>query len=95
MSNIFLSLATTKINFNPLPQVYANQDELDKIFTLVFGLAGSIALLVIVIGGLRYILSRGEPEGVAKAKNTILYGAVGLIVTFVAGSIVAFVINLA
>lgn len=63
------------------------------ILQLVFGLLGAIALLVIVIAGLRYVISQGDPQAVAKAKNTIIYALVGLVIAVAAFSIVSFVIR--
>ena len=59
----------------------------------VFGIAGGVALIVIVIGGLRYINSLGNAQNVAKAKDTILYAVIGLVVCILGYSIVAFVIQ--
>lgn len=84
-----------QIVLDPLPHTKADSDEVLQIMRIVFSLAGAIALLVLVIGGFRYVLSRGDPGGTAKAKGTIIYGIVGLLVVFVAASIVTFVINLA
>jgi hypothetical protein len=58
---------------------------------IVFGLAGSIAMLVIVIAGIMFILSRGDPQKSAVARNSIIYAAVGLAIMTVAFSIVSFV----
>lgn len=60
---------------------------------IFFGIIGAVALLMIVIGGFRFVISRGDPQAVAKARNTILYAAVGLIIAIAAFSIVTFVIT--
>lgn len=70
-----------------------SSDTIRTIVSIVFGIAGALALLFIVIGGLRYILSAGNPEAASQAKNTILYALVGLIITMAAYGIVAFVIS--
>lgn len=54
---------------------------------------GMVAVVMIVIGGFRYTLSRGEASEVAVAKNIILYSAIGLIVAVMAYTIVNFVLG--
>ena len=60
--------------------------------TLLF-IVGIAAVIVIVIGGLRYIVSGGDPKGTAGAKDSILYAVVGLVVALLAFAIVNFVLN--
>ena len=54
---------------------------------------GSVAVIMIVIGGIRYTLSGGDSTGVSNAKNTIIYAVVGLIVAIMAYAIVNFVVS--
>lgn len=56
-------------------------------------IAGAIAVIVIIIGGIRYITSTGDATRVKQAKDTILYGVIGLIVVIMAYAIVNFVIG--
>lgn len=51
-----------------------------KIIDWVLGIAGAIALLFLIIGGVRYIISAGNPTQTEGAKKTIIYALVGLIV---------------
>lgn len=60
---------------------------------LVFGLAGAIALIVITIAALQYVISQGNPQSTAKAKDTILYALIGLVICALGYSIVAFVVK--
>ena len=60
--------------------------------TMLFVLAG-IAVIMIVIGGIKYTLSNGDQAGINSAKNTILYAVVGLIVAIMSYAIVNFVIQ--
>lgn len=64
--------------------------------TIVNGLLtllGAIAVVMIVIGGIRYTVSNGDSGAVTGAKNTILYAVIGLIVAMMAYAIVNFVID--
>lgn len=61
--------------------------------TLLY-ILGAVAVLVIIISGIMYIVSGGDPNAVNKAKNTLLYAVIGLIVAIIAYAIVNFVIKL-
>ena len=56
-------------------------------------IVGAVSVIMIIIGGLRYITSGGESSAVASAKNTILYSIVGLVVVIFAQTIVKFVVG--
>lgn len=60
--------------------------------TLLF-IAGAAAVLFIIIGGLRYVLSSGNEKAITGAKDTILYAIIGVIVTVIAYAIVNFVLT--
>ena len=68
-------------------------DKFKVILQLVFGFAGAIAFLMVTFGGFKYVISQGDPSATAKAKNTILYALIGLVVCVVAFSIVTFVVK--
>lgn len=69
------------------------QGALADVLHIVFGLSASIALLIIVISGFRYILAAGDPGKTAQAKKAILYAVIGLIVSMAAFSIVTIVLK--
>lgn len=54
---------------------------------------GVIAVLMIIIGGLRYIISDGDSGKITTARNTIMYALIGLILVAFAQIIVKFVIT--
>jgi hypothetical protein len=56
-------------------------------------IVGIIAVIMIVIGGFRYITSGGDSGNVSGAKNTILYAIVGLVIVALAQFIVRFVLS--
>lgn len=60
--------------------------------TILF-LAGSIAVIVLVFGGFRYVTSTGDASRIKQAKETIMYAIVGIIVAILAYAIVAFTVN--
>jgi hypothetical protein len=63
-----------------------------NIFSWVVGVA---AVIMIIVGGFRYITSGGSSDKVGSAKNTLIYAIVGLIIVALAQFIVHFVINTA
>jgi hypothetical protein len=75
----------------------AKQDDATKIVsnvinTILFAL-GIAAVVMIVIGGIRYTTSNGDSGNIKSAKDTILYAVVGLVVAMMAFLIVNFVID--
>jgi hypothetical protein len=67
--------------------------EIGDIVNLMLYLAGAIAVIVIIYGGIRYVTSTGDAARVKAAKDTIMYAVVGLIVALLAYAIVNFVVN--
>ena len=62
------------------------------ILNAVIAVAGIVAVIYIVVGGYQYMTSTGDPGKVKKAKDTILYGIIGLVIVILAAAIVNFVI---
>lgn len=61
-----------------------------NILSIIIGVA---AIIVIIISGIQYMVSTGDPTKVNNAKNAILYALVGLMIAVVARTVVVFVIN--
>lgn len=85
-----------QIDTSPLPGSARNNATpaaIQTAFNIVLAITGAIALLIIVLAGFQYILSQGNPQSVARAKNAIIYGFVGLLVTILSFIIVGFVVG--
>jgi len=54
---------------------------------------GAIAVIMIIVGGIRYTTSNGEASQIKSAKDTILYSIIGVIVAILAYAIVNFVVG--
>ena len=54
---------------------------------------GAISVIMLIIGGIRYVISGGDSTAVQGAKNTILYAIVGIVVALLAYAVVNFVIS--
>jgi len=64
-----------------------------KIINIFSIVVGAVSVIMIIIGGFRYIISGGDSNGVTGAKNTILYAIVGLVIVIFAQVIVRFVLT--
>lgn len=75
----------------------SNQNDLMKtvnqIINIVIGVIGFAAVAMTIYGGVQYTTSAGDPGKVKKAKDTIMYGIVGLVVAILAFAIVNFVLS--
>ena len=69
------------------------QDNLARIVNVILFLIGAIAVIVIIIGGLKYVTSDGDSSKIKSAKDTILYAVVGIIIALLAYALVNFVIT--
>jgi hypothetical protein len=72
-----------------------NKSTLDQIFagiadTLIF-VVGAVSVIMIIVGGLRYVTSNGDSKQAESARNTILYAVIGIIVAIASYAIVTFV----
>lgn len=74
--------ATSKIN-----------DIVHTIVNLLSAVVGIVAVIMIIVGGFRYITSGGNDTSVTAAKNTILYAIIGLVVVALAQIIVRFTLS--
>lgn len=64
-----------------------------NVTNMMLFVVGALSVIMIIIGGMRYVISGGEASKVQAAKNTILYACVGIVVALLAYAIVAFVIG--
>lgn len=82
--------APDRNNFTNLPTTPATTSAIQTIMTIVFTVTGAIAVIIVTIGGIKYASSQGDPQAISKAKGTIIYAAVGLIVSIFAVAIIQF-----
>ena len=74
-----------------IPDNKLDNAAVNRIVDLVFMVAGSVAVIIVIVAGINYALSLGDPAKTAKAKNAILYSSIGLIVVSSAFIIVKFI----
>lgn len=93
LQNIFLQLAA-KINPD---EVGIPKNSAESLFTnvldLVYFFFGVAAVISIIISGILYVVSNGDSSKVTQAKNGVLYGVVGLVISLMAFVITGFVIG--
>ena len=86
------------VNLSPLPNSkVGTKDAADAAWhsalNIVFGLAGVIAVMLIVINGLQYISANGDAQKIAQAKQGIMYSVIGLLIVILAFTIVTFALR--
>ncbi len=90
MRELFAQVTSNEFN---VPKGDLSNDAVQTVLQIVFALIGAVAVIILMLAALKYITSRGDPQAVAKAKNTIVYAAIGLVISVSAFTIVGFVIK--
>jgi TRAP-type C4-dicarboxylate transport system permease small subunit len=95
MQKVLLILAQISIDPNDvgIPQVPADQTTIARILTLVFTAIGAMAVLFMILGGVRYVISNGNQNEIQKAKDMIMYAAIGVVGSTLSFVIVQFVLG--
>lgn len=73
--------------------LFGDEGVFRQITNVVLYIVGVIAVIMLIIGGIKYVVSGGDAKKVTDAKNTVLYAIIGLIIAFLAFAIVNFVIT--
>lgn len=63
------------------------------LLTTVYWAAGVLAVVAILLGGLFYILSDGNPQKITRSKDIIMYGVIGLAIALMAFVITNFIVG--
>ncbi|MBQ8996572.1 hypothetical protein IJ095_00885 [Candidatus Saccharibacteria bacterium] len=80
------------INNSGIPQTDPSVVEAN-IINRIFWVVGVLAVIMIIVAGVQMITSAGDSGAVTKAKRTLVYSIVGLIVAVLAYAIVNFIIG--
>jgi len=78
---------------DPSPAPKKLSDTIATVINIISIFGGALAVIMIIVGGFRYITSGGSAEATKGARNTIVYALVGLVIIGTAQIIVHFVIN--
>lgn len=76
-----------------IPEITLTQTNVTSVANAVFWIVGIVAVLFIIIGGISYALSAGDPGKISKAKDTVLYAIIGLVVVLVSFLVIQFVLG--
>lgn len=71
----------------------AVMDRVNTAINVVLGVLGVVAVAMIIMGGIQYATSQGDAAKATKARNTILYSIIGLVIALLAFAIVNFVLT--
>jgi hypothetical protein len=74
-------------------QLFGENSIFTTVVNILLFIVGIIAVIMLILGGIRYTLSGGESKAVTDAKNTILYAIIGLVVAFLAYAVVNWVLT--
>lgn len=66
---------------------------ISTIINILIFIIGIIAVIMLIVGGFRYVFSQGNEKSVQGAKDTILYAIIGIVVAVLAFAIVNFVLG--
>lgn len=72
------------------PTVQTSVAAVVNILSLVVGIA---AVIMVIVGGFKYIISSGDSSNIKSAKDTVLFAIIGLIIVALAQVIVRFVLR--
>jgi len=64
-----------------------------NVINMMLYVAGVIAVVMIIVSSIRMVNSRGESDNVAKARHTLMYAVIGLVVAASAFAVVNFVLG--
>ena len=64
-----------------------------NVLNAIIAVLGIVAVIFVIVGGVKYMTSAGDPGKVQSAKNTVIYALIGLIVCALAFAIVNLVID--
>ena len=73
--------------------LFGNEGIFKTITNVLLFIIGVISVIMLIIGGIRYVVSGGDSAAITSAKNTILYAIVGVVVAILAYALVNFVIT--
>lgn len=97
-SNLVFADAKTQIE-SAVNEVGGSENKTDvkgfigNIIKTMFFVVGVLAVIVIIFAGVTFVMSAGNSQTIQKAKTTIIYAVIGLIVSILSYAIVNFVVS--
>lgn len=97
-SNLVFADAKSQIE-SAVNEVGGNENKTDakgfigNIIKTMFFAVGVLAVIVIIFAGVTFVVSAGNSQTIQKARTTIIYAVVGLVVSILSYAIVNFVVS--
>jgi amino acid transporter len=94
MKNLLTKLFGADIEVPNIPCADGSCSDANIAATIIiwaYVIIGLVAVVILIIAGVQYITSEGEPEKTKRAQATITYTVIGLIVATAAAAIISFV----
>ena len=88
VSTLFSAISSDSVN---IPKAEINAAQFENIFSVILAIGGAVAVIFVVLGGIKYSMSQGNASDLEKAKDMIVYALVGLAFVIMAFTIVQFV----
>lgn len=88
MIALLAAISSDSVN---IPKAEINAAQFQNVFSTILGIAGAVAVIFVVLGGIKYSMSQGNASDLEKAKDMIVYALVGLGFVIMAFTIVQFV----
>lgn len=82
-----------KDDTNAQRKIFGPDGVLTKVANFIIMIVGVASVIVIMIGGFKYMVASGDPTNIKSAKDTIMYAIVGILVAVFGEAIVLFVLN--
>lgn len=93
MSPLYWLAAQIDADKAGIPKMSLGQATVDGILASLFGVAGVVCIIFIVLGGVKYTVSQGNSGDLQKAKDTILYAVIGLVIVFASYGVINFILG--
>lgn len=89
----YLAAEIGRNEINIPKQDFTGNESIRGILQIVFALAGVMAIIILILAGLKYNTALGDPQKTNEAKNAIIYAAIGLAVAVGAFSLVSLIVG--
>jgi len=73
--------------------LFGDSGIITEITNVLLFIVGILSVIMLIYGGLRYVISGGDSKKVTDAKNTIMYAIIGLIIAILSFALVNFVVG--
>ena len=84
---------TATCDFPDAPNIQGDDSFLSSITNILLFVVGVASVIFLIINGFKLVVSNGDPQAVASARQGILYSVVGVIVAFLSFAFITFVVD--